>query len=360
MNQSNKRIAYVALIMSFQSGVANKMQRLAQSALDEKIAIDYFWFTTNYQQENKSLAPLKVETIDASNPFKVRRWQAQKVNELHKKYDKIVLRYPLYDPILDFYLKHKENIITEHHTKELDEMKVTRNKRLFLEKWMGKIWMKRFAGLIAISNEVMQYELDRCGKNLPSAFIPNSIPVKNTITTHQKRAVKTNIIMVANFRPWHGLDVIIEGLNKYKDMAKHYDFHIVGKIPEEGNKQLQKFENVHLYGHLKYDKIFKLYQNADLGLGDFKMSVKNMKENTTLKTREYFLNGIALVSISFDPAFPKDFPYVLYLNEFNIPKILEFAKEIRNHTKKEIIQAAEPYINSKYILQKLYTFCTKL
>lgn len=360
MSPNRKRIAYVALIMSFQSGVANKMQRLAKSALDEDIPIDYYWFTTSYQQEDKYLEPLKVESINDDNPFKVRKWQAQKVNELHKKYDKIILRYPLYDPILHLYLKNRNNIILEHHTKELDEMKVNGNKRLLLEKWMGKRWMKRFAGITAVSNEVMNYEINRCGKDLPAAFIPNSIPVSKDFKTPTKRASKANLIMVANFRPWHGLDVIIDGLNSHIELSNKFDFHIVGEMPESDKRQLLNFDNVHLYGHLKYDEIIELYKNADLGLGDFKMSIKNMTENTTLKTREYLVNGIALVSISIDPAFPDDFPFILYLDEFNIPKILEYAKVVRKYQKSEIVHAAEPYINSKYVQEKLYDFCVKL
>ena len=94
-SQKSNRIAYVALIMSFQSGVANKMRRLAQSAKDEHIPIDYFWFTTNYQMEDKNLAPLQVENTNDTNPFKVRKWQAEKINELLKKYHLFVIRYPL-------------------------------------------------------------------------------------------------------------------------------------------------------------------------------------------------------------------------------------------------------------------------
>lgn len=360
MSKDKKRIAYVALIMSFQSGVANKMQRLAQSALEEGIPIDYFWFTTSYQQEDKHLDPLKVESIEAGNPFKVRKWQAQKINELLKEYHRVVIRYPLYDPVLHLYLKDKKRIIIEHHTKELDELKVTGDKRYWMEKTLGNIWMKSFGGLIAVTNEIVDYEKKRSGFTGPTQFIPNSIPhIKETID-ELKKTDSLKLIMVANFRPWHGLEVIIEGLKKHQKLTDPFELHLVGDIPLDQKKILEDFEQVKMYGHLNYEQIEALYEDMDMGIGGFNLESKNMKEATALKVREYFANGLKVVMGYHDPAFPDDFPFILQSDSFDMSQILEFARQTQYNSKAEIIKESEPFISSKFVLKKLYDFCIKL
>jgi glycosyltransferase involved in cell wall biosynthesis len=359
-NPDKKRIAYVALIMSFQSGVANKMKRLAASALEESIPIDYYWFTTSYQQEDKQLEPLKVESIAASNPFKVRKWQAEKVNELLKKYHRVVIRYPLYDPVLHLFLKDKKRIITEHHTKELDELKLTGDKRYFLEKTLGKLWMKRFGGIVGVTHEIIDYEISRSGSNSPTCFIPNSIPQINEAKENPLKSEKIKMIMVANFRPWHGLDVIIEGIKQQPDLVDKYEFHLVGDIPEDQKKELESFKQVKLYGHMKYEQIEQLYSHMSIGIGSFKMQKNNMQQATILKVREYFANGLKVVMGYHDPAFPQDFPFILQSDSFNIPQILDFALKTQAFSKNQIIKDSEPYISSKFVLKKLYDFCIKL
>lgn len=357
---NKKRIAYVALIMSFQSGVANKMQRLAQSAVDENIPIDYYWFTTSYQQENKNLNPLIVESINGGNPFKVRKWQAQKINDLLKNYYKVVIRYPLYDPVLHLFLKDKKRIITEHHTKELDELKLTGDKRYWMEKTLGNQWIKSFGALIAVTNEIVDYEVSRSGFRGSTCFIPNSIPQIKIIEETASENTKLNMIMVANFRPWHGLNMIIDGLKKHSELDRQFTLHLVGDIPENQLEELNGFDHVQCHGPLNYEQIEKLYQEMQIGIGGYNLMSKNMKEATALKVREYFANGLKVVMGYLDPAFPADFPYILQSESFNIPEILKFAKTTQKHTKAEIINVSEPFISSKYVLKKLYDFCIKL
>jgi glycosyltransferase involved in cell wall biosynthesis len=357
---NNKRIAYVALIMSFQSGVANKMKRLAQSAFEEDIPIDYYWFTTNYQIENKNLAPLTVESTEAGNPLKVRKWQAKKINELLKKYHRIVIRYPLYDPVLHLFLKHKKRLITEHHTKELEELKLTGDKRYWMEKTLGNRWIKNFGGLIAVSNEIIDYEISRSGFNGSTAFIPNSIPHLYTVDDSVDNSNQLNLIMVANFRPWHGLETIIKGLKKYNNLSDQFKIHLVGEIPEHQKTILQNFKNVVLHGHLNYDQIENLYKHMHIGIGGYNLISNNMKEATALKVREYFANGLKVIMGYCDPAFPKDFPLILQSENFDIPEIIKFDALTKKHTKAQIVKQSEPFISSKFVLKKLYDFCINL
>lgn len=353
------RIAYVALIMSYQSGVANKMQRLAQSAQSEGIPIDYYWFTTNYKKEEKNLAPLNVENTNATNPFLVRKWQADRVNELLKTYHKVVIRYPLFDPVLMIFLKNRKRLITEHHTKETDELQITGDKRYLMEKTLGNYWLKSFGGIIAVTPEILDYELERSSFKGAHAFIPNSIPqMANSLSPNQPEG-PLKMVMVANFRPWHGLDQIIEGLEKSTDQSQHFELHLVGDIPENQQSKLAKFSNVHIYGHLPYEQIEKLYRKMHLGIAGYNLGSKNMKEATALKVREYFANGLAVVIGYKDPAFPVGFPFLLETNEFNIPDILQFYNETIKTPKNIIAQSAEPWVSSKYVLRKLYDFCTK-
>jgi hypothetical protein len=83
-----------------------------------------------------------------------------------------------------------------------------------------------------------------------------------------------------------------------------------------------------------------------------------MKESTSLKVREYFLNGLPTLIGSKDPAFPDHFKYLIQKDEFDIPLIINYLEENKGVLKITIRNSADQYINSKYALKKLYNFAT--
>lgn len=163
--------------------------------------------------------------------------------------------------------------------------------------------MRKFGGLIAVTDEIVEYEKARSGFTGPVAFIPNSIPHISESKLESLASSKTHMIMVANFRPWHGLDIIMEGIKKHADYSDQYELHLVGDIPETQKTALAAFKNVKLYGHLNYQEIDALYEKMEIGIGGYNLEHKNMKQATALKVREYFANGLKVTLGYLDPAF---------------------------------------------------------
>ncbi len=357
----NNKIAYVIIVYSYQAGVTNKLVRYAKISEKKSIPIDFIWLTHSRLKEKlKGIEKIRIEYPDTENSFLTRKWQAKRINELQADYKKIIIRYPLYDPILGLFLKNRKNIITEHHTKEIDEYKLKGSKRYLLEKWFGSKWLRDFGGIIGVTDEIRKYELTRSKSKSPSIFIPNSIPVDNVNMEHCTDEIfqlsKLNITIVANFRPWHGLNVIIKGIEKYKELSDKYILHLVGKIPDEFLDILKNYPQVKIHGFKTSAELSEIYKYTDIGLSGFNLEVKNMKEATTLKVREYYANGIPVAFGHLDTAFPKDFKYKYYSKEFDIQGILNFAEKIKGTPKHTIFEAAKPYISSEVMLEKMYNF----
>ncbi len=357
---SMKRIAYVALIMSYQSGVAAKMQRLAETARNENIPIDYYWLTTSYSREEKKVDPVRVMISKWQNPVMTRIWQALVLNRLSREYDALVIRYPLYDPFLDSMVRRKHKIITEHHTKEVTELTLLGSKRKMVESKLGSRWLRKFGGIIGVTEEIVAYEKERSGFSGKSVFIPNSIPVDLDLPLTGKigEGNLVNIVFVANFRPWHGLGLVIDGLKISTVSEDRYRLHLIGKVPEAEEKELSKFNSVVLHGEMTNRQINELYNEMDFAIGGLNLSVNEMDESTSLKVREYLANGLPTLIGSRDPAFPRDYRYILEKDAFDLDLIMKFVEGNRGLQKSLVRESAEKYISSKYFLQKMYSFAT--
>lgn len=356
-----KRIAYVFIILKHQAGILNKLERYAEVCDRNKIPVDFIWLTKKgVPEEAVDLKYIKGEYSDTENIVGIRLWQARKINELHKDYCKVILRYPLYDPFLGILLRNRKSIITEHHTKEIEEYKLQGSKRYYLEKWFGNKWLKGFGGIIGVTDELRQYEILRSKTKAKSIFIPNSIPVENTNFHDNELKVfehsPLRLTMVANFRPWHGIHSIVKGVKEYNQLSDKYILNLVGEMPQELIETLKKFPQVKLHGFKNSKDLKSIYNQTDIGLSGYSLEVKQMKEATTLKVREYYANGIPVVFGHLDKAFPDDFKYKYYNTEFNIPEILDFAEKIKGVRKSEVFEAAKPYISSELMLKKMYDF----
>ncbi len=355
-----KKIAYIMLIMAYQSGVTAKIQRLASTAKANNIKIDYYWFTSKKYEKDKSTENVKIKFSKYNNPVFIRIWQAKEINRLSKQYYKIIIRYPLYDPFLDILIKEKGKIYTEHHTKEVEELRLLKSIRYITERFIGNKWLKKFNGIIGVTEEIKDYELQRLKVNIPSIFIPNSIPTD--INKQYRNHVigenfPINIIFVANFRPWHGLENVLKALKTHMELQDQFRIHIVGKVSEDLNRELNKFSNVTLHGELKNDKINHLYNKMDFAIGGLNLDLNRMKETTSLKVREYFNFGLPVIIGCTDPAFPKNFKYLVYSKQFDLNKIFTFIKENAGLSTDDVRIESKNFISSEVILKRLYKFC---
>jgi len=350
------KLAHINIFWGYQAGIINKLESLAKTSIDNKIPIDFILITTR-KKELETLKYLKVYFIkDEGNIFKKRKLQIDILNNIEKKYYKLIMRYPLFDPVVLFFLKNKKKYIFEHHTKEIEELKLKNDKRYLFEKYFGSKWLNLFGGIIGVTKEIENYELKRSRFERFHSFVPNSIIIDNRQLEGEIYSYdKIHIIMVANFRPWHGLEKIISEIEKNEKYRDKFVFHIVGEINNKIlEEKIKKNSNIKYYGFLQKEQIQSLYKNMDVGLGVFNLAVKGMKESTSLKVREYFANGLLVYTGDIDPAFPKDFRYLIQNKEFKLDILFDFVVKHKGVKKEYIRNEVKKFIDSKIILNNLY------
>ena len=81
--------------------------------------------------------------------------------------------------------------------------------------------------------------------------------------------------MAGNFKLWHGLDLILEAISKYKKLnsEKNFKLHLIGKISKEYFKKIEEINSksknkiIFNYGVLDIDSYQKILSLCDVGLG---------------------------------------------------------------------------------------------
>lgn len=359
------RIAYINLVPSNFEGrshsILSKINMQAKVASELGLPFDFYWLPGETHPGDESYSYLKINPVGGGSRPGIRFNQARALNKLTKTYDRILLRYPLVDPLLFFLVKNKGKIILEHHTKELEELQTTGDIRLLFEKWLGGRWIKSFRALTAVTPEIVDYEISRSNFSGPTGFFPNSIDLDSYLDFQRKphlaESDSLQVVMVSTyFSTWQGLDTLLDQIEDIPDLPP-FELHLAGKIDPELILRCQQHSQIKFHDTLTSKQVFELYQSMDLGVGSLAVSKKGLKQATALKVREYLAAGLPVVLAYDDPAIPKSFPYVLHQSNFNLKEALEFAKNHRGTPGKTIREAAVPLIDSKVITKNLYEFC---
>lgn len=111
-----------------------------------------------------------------------------------------------------------------------------------------------------------------------------------------------NLITVARFQKSHGYERVIKGLTKYDfKSGNRIKVHFVGNGTElEHYKKLVKKygleESCVFYGEKYGEELEQIYSKADIGLGCFGFYKRKIYTSSALKTREYLMHGLPVVS----------------------------------------------------------------
>ncbi|AUZ04142.2 hypothetical protein ADP71_03310 [Vitreoscilla sp. C1] len=274
--------------------------------------------------------------------------------------DIYLLRYYVHDIWQYQFIKNSSKpVLLVHHSFEVPELLLPNNNqaklRGFLEKQIGKYSLQSSSGIIGVTEEIIQHELNRLNtveRHDKNSFLyPNGYHVNNNQTLYDNRnPQQINLIFIASyFDSWHGLDLLLANIKK-----SNLDFklHLVGKLSEHDYKVASTDNRVIMHGLLSKEEISALSYQCDVGLGSFALYRKNMQQACTLKVREYLSLGVPVYTGHQD-IFPENFPY--YKNSFpEIDKICGFAIEMREEKRTIIQEAALPYLDKSQLLNQLY------
>lgn len=271
-----------------------------------------------------------------------------------KKYDIILLRHNLGDPFELIAIFFMKKFVTIHHTLELDEalsMKTRTGKiQYFLEKYLGQMILRRSAGIIGVTGEIVAHELSRVSVEKPYHIYPNGIDLEMTSTCLDKRdGIPKFLFVAAIFSAWHGLDKLLT--EAFLD-NRECEIHVVGNCNIEDIRRMKCDPRFIYHGELSTPEILELSSGMDIGISSLALERNGLQEACTLKVREYLASGLPVFSGHIDAALPEGFPYYRIAPP-TIQNICTYALSLRTTSRLSVREAARPFINKNQIVASL-------
>lgn len=292
--------------------------------------------------------------------------------------DLVYLRYPYFkDQALVQVAKKYGNFILEHHTKEIEEFKLgSKRRELEAELDAGTQLLNQAVGIVAVTEDILNYEQQRIHTPLPGLVLTNGIsnvgqlplslePPQNSIP---------RIVVVASFNPWHGLDLLIRGMAKPN--APKVQLEVIG----QGNT-LKQYQNLVLelglstqvvfHGVLEPEQISIIARGVTLAVGTIAAYRNNLEATVSLKHREYAQRGLPFIH-SGDPDFDSHPEWAKKITSKEVPidiqSILDFAfsfwknkrsLELRNYCNSELSWKKKAYQLAEFLCQNDFTAKSK-
>lgn len=270
--------------------------------------------------------------------------------------DVFLLRYYVHDPYqLWFILSCNKPVYLVHHSLEVPELAQSSpllgRARSIAERILGKLCISQATGSIAVTQEILSYETRRGGRSIAGGYVyPNGVIYDEGNFRDLRVGDVPEIIFVANFATWHGLDIILRSVQTNKEK---FVLHVVGDIPNN-LKTLIGDERVVAHGRLSAGDISVLSARCWVGLSAFALSRKGMRQACPLKVREYLSQGLPVYGAC-DDIFPPNVRF--YRNGApEIREILRYAVEMRAVPKPEIAREARAWTDKKVLVEELYKF----
>lgn len=356
------RVLHSAALLSPPSGILAQMDIEQEAA--KPLGID--WVVRMYCPKNSSNKARVLhydDDIDAqkltSNWVKLFAWLKLRRNyhrwllRQQDRFDIFLLRYYVHDPFqLDFVRRCKKPVYFVHHTLEVPELALPGGIKGFvrstLEDLLGPPTISRAAGLIGVTKEIVEYELARARCPEKSNYVyPNGILFKDLMLEDKRGTDVPELLFVANFAPWHGLDLLLKSVANNQE---NFILHLVGKVPDD-LMDLTHDRRIKVYGHLAKNEIMELSYRCWVGLASFALFRKKMKQACPLKVREYLMIGLPVYGDA-DDVFPEDFLFYRK-GPASISQIIKFAFEVREISKVRISRLSENYVDKGMLLKGL-------
>ena len=361
--QNPLRVLHSAALLSPPSGIVTQMQWEQDAAQ----ALSVAWRVTMYCPKGSansaavSVYDSDIEAQSLQNPWrKLLAWVQlryryhQWLLTQQEAVDVFILRHYVHDPFQYAFIKRcKKPVYLVHHTLEVPELALPGGVigfvRSHLERWLGGINIRAAKGTIGVTQEIIDAALMRAHAQDKSQHLyPNGIVFKESAHIDRRDATVPELLFVANFAPWHGLDVLLKEVAKNQE---HFVLHLVGTIPSDLEVLLQD-PRIRVHGKLNHAQISQLSQQCWVGLSSFALARKQMRQACPLKAREYWMLGLPVYG-DYEEALLAPTPYYRQGTE-SIAAILHFAHDMRGVSKEEVSYAMRPHIDKSVLLLKLY------
>lgn len=226
--------------------------------------------------------------------------------------DVVYVRYPIYDGHVLRFVRESPPVVFEIQTKfdlELPPEAAEHERR-----WAARV-LPETAGLVAVTPEILEYETARAGWAIPGHVMPNGAdPDTIPFTTPQLARDRIDLVCVASFYPWHGIDRLIAGLAAERDVSDVH-LHLVGDgVALAGLRALAQdlgvADRVHAHGRQPVTALDPWYARAHVAIGSLAPHRVGLRELAALKHREYALRGLPMMLGGGDADFPAALPWL--------------------------------------------------
>lgn len=277
--------------------------------------------------------------------------------QVEKDYDLIILRHSVHDVFeakAAARLGHK--LLTMHHTLEIPELAahgVTGPIRAWFEKILGAFVLRRSLGAVAVTQEVLNCERLREPSSVirPGFVYPNGVWGRSDPLLDERSEDVPELLFVASyFSAWHGLDLLIDAVARSSRCCR---IHIVGEMGVEDARRCAMDERFVVHGSMRTTELRPLMARAWCGLSSFALERKGMYEACSLKVREYLDAGLSVYAGHRDSGLPEHFCYYRQ-GAVDLDSIVQFAWDMREVSREQVITAAEPFISKTILLDRFY------
>lgn len=355
------KVLHSAALLRPPSGIANQMRWEYEVANELGLDWDTKLYCPNGWLKSEGFIEQSPD-VKAGNPYasklldwlKFRFGYYQWLMSKQGAYDLFLLRYYVHDPFqLAFVRCIKKPVFFVHHTLEEPELAQPRTLsskfRASLEHHLGPLTLRHAAGIIGVTQEIIDYEISRSrSSDKPTFVYPNGINLKQEPVSDNRGNVPELLFVASGFSAWHGLDLLLDSVELSNMMFK---LHLVGRVNEPDLGRAKQDPRIVLHGNLASNEIRSIAERCWVGLSSFALYRQSMQEACTLKVREYLMMGLPVYSGHKDSGLSHDFYFV---GDPCIEKILAFAQEVRNASREQINSMSFSYISKKALLKKLY------
>lgn len=268
----------------------------------------------NYVKKEK-IEFIYIRYVHNASPFTIRL-----IKQLKKNGARIVMEIPTYP-----------------YDQEYKGLPFPYQRILFFDKCFRERLAKHIDKIVTFSDYEMIW-------NRPTIRISNGIDFSEikTKSVINDTSQVLNLIAVATIHPWHGFDRAITGLAEYLrqgDVLPEVHLHIIGSaVPgvirqyKELATQLKLQEYVHFYGPLFGEKLDRMFDICDFGIGSLARHRSKIDKIKTLKNREYAARGIPFIYSETDDDF-EQMPYIMKAtadeSPLDIKRIVAFYQSLK-------------------------------
>ena len=262
-----------------------KFIRVNFSWVNRFSSIPFFWRTTVWMTNYISYRNLHRE-IDS------------------KQADVTLIRYPVSDSnFWRFIQKLKTKFVLEHNTLELEELTVRAKDSYWYayslrgENKFGKRVRSRASGLIGVTDEIADRQRALVESRVPTVCISNGIDVQRVPVKQELKFDGTYLnllVLVGSDAPWHGVQVIVNGLDRYTGDCS-ITLYLAGNLSDETKRLVANRPSVVVLPNQKGKALDDLVNTCHVGLAGLSLESKKMRQACSLKVREYWSRGLPIV-----------------------------------------------------------------